>query len=543
MDPSRSLSLDSLITIFSLLQEEDLLRASAVCKVLRISLMLKSPERERRADDSLSPSGLALCSKDTMALERWSFCNLWKLVSGSSLRSWKEYYLRRSHLEMKMKSGRSSCDYSCKSLRGHKGRVVGLAYLAGNDDCFDIESPSPVVCSASTDGTVKAWDLQKGVCLWTSAGRTPLQELTVDPARGVLFTSDSRGTIRSWSGVTGQEEACYDSGFSRSTLVFFSCRDSAFLGVGSPLGSLLVLSCPALSEASRHVVCDAFVLNLLCTSPDQKWIFAGSRENPDGSPKVFWTQGVCFPAEDVLDSVSLLLPCSGCCAACFLPAASARLALLHSESHSSNTSLSIFELGLSESRDLLITRLEDQANDYKHLAGGEHPQRSWEHRDMESAGEAASGGVMQSVEDALIFNRLDKLHQLCSFQVEVSHGPDVILEASSSALLFSAGNHLKVYTLRGDLMADFQDHTQPIAALCVDSFRVVTASRDLSLRVLTWRKDPVHGLSLEGRYHLLGGSLSRSRGFSAVACDYSSIVASVESLDGNDVLKAYVFDF
>lgn len=104
-----------------------------------------------------------------------------------------------------------------------------------------------------------------------------------------------------------------------------------------------------------------------------------------------------------------------------------------------------------------------------------------------------------------------------------------------------------------------------------DSFRVVTASRDLSLRVLTWRNDDV--VALESRYHLLGGSHTMSRycrfhvllwlnclniytffffcilirmsssssGFSHVACDYSSIVASTEGKDGKDVLKAYCF--
>ncbi len=102
---------------------------------------------------------------------------------------------------------------------------------------------------------------------------------------------------------------------------------------------------------------------------------------------------------------------------------------------------------------------------------------------------------------------------------------------------------------------------------------MVTASRDLSLSVLTWKNDPEHGLTLESRYHLLGGSFTRSRyrviaytvtvqfymhrvlmdkltvfiyicrGFTNIACDYSSIVASVESVDGNDVLKAYTFDF
>lgn len=49
--------------------------------------------------------------------------------------------------------------------------------------------------------------------------------------------------------------------------------------------------------------------------------------------------------------------------------------------------------------------------------------------------------------------------------------------------------------------------------LLQDSFRVVTASRDLSLRVLTWRNDSEGGLTLESRYHLLGGSHTMSRSF------------------------------
>ncbi|GAA6069339.1 F-box/WD repeat-containing protein 12 isoform X1 [Tachysurus ichikawai] len=31
-------------------------------------------------------------------------------------------------------------------------------------------------------------------------------------------------------------------------------------------------------------------------------------------------------------------------------------------------------------------------------------------------------------------------------------------------------------------------------------------------------------------------------GFTAVACDYASIVASVEGVNGKDVLKAYIFN-
>lgn len=120
---------------------------------------------------------------------------------------------------------------------------------------------------------------------------------------------------------------------------------------------------------------------------------------------------------------------------------------------------------------------------------------------------------------------------------------DILLEGKgSSTLVVAAHRELKVYTVKGELLCSFKDHTEPICSICVDSFRVVTASRDLSLRVLTWKTDRDKGLTLESRYHLLGGSHSMSRGFSYVVCDYSTIVASVEAVDGKDVLKAYSFN-
>lgn len=50
---------------------------------------------------------------------------------------------------------------ACESFSDSIGRIVGFAYLAGNDGCSDVWNCTPVVCSASTDGTVKAWDIHK----------------------------------------------------------------------------------------------------------------------------------------------------------------------------------------------------------------------------------------------------------------------------------------------------------------------------------------------------------------------------------------------
>lgn len=125
-----------------------------------------------------------------LCLQRWSFCNLAVLGSEHVTHSWKRYFLRRSHLEMKMTKGQSG-GYTCKSLRGHTGRrgvvrnvlcvsqlclssnfniylciclpgrVTGLVYLKGNSAQHpDLWNHSGTVCSASSDGTVRAWNIQ-----------------------------------------------------------------------------------------------------------------------------------------------------------------------------------------------------------------------------------------------------------------------------------------------------------------------------------------------------------------------------------------------
>ncbi|XP_017553743.1 F-box/WD repeat-containing protein 12 [Pygocentrus nattereri] len=471
MDPL-SLPLDCLISVFTFLDEDDLITASYVCKEWHEAAETPWLWRE-------------LC------LHRWGFCNLSQLLSDADRYTWKRYYLRRSSLEMSMKSGRSGGDYTCKSLKGHKGRVISIAYLVENNTIQNSWNSAPIVCSASSDGTVKAWDIHKGVNLWSSSGQNPLTAMFTDPQQCVVGAADSTGTIKLWKGKTGEELASYSSGSSQSTLLFFSMDRSSFLMVGTALGSLLALSSPLLSEVSRHVVCDSFRLNVLLSSPDKKWILTASKESSDFSPKVFWSQSVCCPVKDE-DTVCLNLPVSGCSAAVFLPSQPARLAVIHSEGLGNQKALTVFDLSLKKSK-------------YK-----EEPQA-------------------QQVE---------------SFKLDLSHShSDMILQAKgNSTILVTDGNDLKVYTLKGALIANFKDHLQPIVSLCVDNFRVVTASRDLSLRVLTWRNDRDKGLTLESQYHLLGGSHTMSRGFTQVTCDYASIVASVESVDGKDALKAYVFN-
>ncbi|XP_062871802.1 F-box/WD repeat-containing protein 12 isoform X2 [Trichomycterus rosablanca] len=466
-----NLTLDCLINIFTFLSEEDLIRASCVCKDWNEAAETQWLWRE-------------------MCLHRWGFCNMGQLLSGTGEFTWKRYYLHRSRLEQNMKSGRSGGDYTCTTLRGHTGRIVGFSYLADNTTLQDVWTSSPVVCSASTDGTITAWDVHKGEKLWSSSAQNPLTCIVTDRQRDVVMTSDSAGTIQTWQGQTGAMLASFPTGASRCALLSFSQDADSFLLVGTTLGSLLVLSSPDLSKISGHVVCDSFRLNVLLTSPDHNWILAASSESSDLSPKVFWSSSVCRSVEDD-EPLCSSLPVGGCRAAVFLPSQPARVAVIHSGAQLNQTALTMFDLSLKKSK-------------YK--------------QELQA----------QQVESFQLDLKAPHVH--------------VILQAKGNGtLLLTDANELRVYTIKGAVIASFTDHVLPITSLCVDHFRVVTASQDLSLRVLTWRNDRDKGLVLESQYHLLGGSHTTSRGFTGVECDYASIVASVEAVNGRDALKAYVF--
>uniref|UniRef100_A0A672IVV4 F-box domain-containing protein n=1 Tax=Salarias fasciatus TaxID=181472 RepID=A0A672IVV4_SALFA len=451
---------DCLIQIFTFLSEEDLISASSVCK-----------DWHEAADTQWLWRRLCL--------QRWSFCNLAVLGSGQEDVSWKRYYLRRSHLEMKMTKG-STGGYTCKSIRGHTGKVVGFVYLQGNlSQNPDLWSSSATVCSASTDGTVRAWNIQNGKCLWSSPVQSPLAGIICDEQREVVITADSTGLIKTWQGQTGQEVASFPTASPHCMLLQYNINNDWFLTVGTNMGSVCTLADSSLSKKSSVVVCDSFGVNILLVSPDKKWIVAGTKDSRDLSPKVFHSEE------------NNSLPVSGGQAAVFIPSQAARLAIVHHSQPRGNNALTVFDVSIKKTK-------------YK------------------------SEIQVQQVE---------------SFPVSLNmRHTQILLEArDSNCIMLAAGHQLCVYSLKGALLASFTDHDLPITSICVDSFRAVTASQDLSLRVLTWRRAADGGLKLESQYHLLGGSHTMSRGFTRVACDYSSIVASAEGLDGKDVLKAYSF--
>lgn len=465
---------DCLIHIFSFFHHDDLITVSTVCKKWNEAADTPWLWRE-------------LC------LQRWGFCNITAGGSDHGKQQWKTYFLRRYYLELKMSQGKSGADYTCKSLRGHTGRVVGFVFLKWNHpQLSDFLSSSSTLCSASADGTLRAWDVQKGEQLWCSPAQSPLTGIISAAEHGAVITSDSTGLIKSWNGQTGQEMASYNSTSSQCTLLHFSIDNNYFLSVGNMQGSVHTLASPCLSKLSNLVVCDSFRVDLLLVSPDKKWVLAGTKENDDISPKVICTGTLTSPSEEE-DPLCQCLPFPGCHAAVFLPSYPARLATISSRGLMQNDNvLTVFDISIKKTK----------------------------------------------------YKAEIHVQQVESFEIALRNRASMVnMEArGGSALVVASDSSLMVYSLKGVLLASFQDHKEPITSICVDSFRVVTASKDLSLRVLIWRTDRDKGITLESRYHLLGGSHSMSRGFTNVACDYSSIVASVEANNGHDVLKAYSFN-
>jgi len=108
-----------------------------------------------------------------------------------------------------MESGRPEKDFICKAIAGHKGGIDELAYISTNECRFDGQEKS-VVCTVSSDSTVRAWDVQEGTEIWSS----PLQpaalvNLVTYPRLQLVVTVDKLGLIKVWKAENGREWASF----------------------------------------------------------------------------------------------------------------------------------------------------------------------------------------------------------------------------------------------------------------------------------------------------------------------------------------------
>nr|XP_031298165.1 cyclin-dependent kinase 20 isoform X6 [Camelus dromedarius] len=419
-----------------------------------------------------------------LCLRRWSSCKASQMTLGTQ--TWKQYYLCRSELEFRMESGRPEKDFICKAIAGHKGEIDELAYISTNEYRFNGQEKS-VVCTVSSDATVRAWDLHEGTQIWSS----PLQpaalvNLVTYPRLQLVVTVDERGLIKVWKAEDGCEWASFSLPTYSSALEACDILEGPLLLAACAEGALYTLTVPPLQLLSRVSVFPSNRTSLLC-SPDRQWVFA-STQNSDLGPKVFHTLSLLCPSEDE-PPVYTTLPVELTSRACWAPAEAARLTVMHRNDNGMQLVVTTYELEAKKTR-----------------------------------------------------NRVDILvQQIASFLLPDTMMPPQLMKShGSQVILLVSGSELVLFTVHGLQLAAFQDHQRPITSMWVGQTRVITSSFDLSLRVYLWSKDnklPV----LRSCYHLLGGSHRWASGFTHVESDSMSIVGVEARNIGTSILRSYYF--
>lgn len=314
--------------IFSFLEARDLLRAAQVNKVWNEVSMTKELWRQ-------------LC------LRRWASCKAFPVVVGTQ--TWKKYYFCRSELEFRMESGRPQ-DFICKAISGHTGMIDQLAYVSPHEYRFD-EGARSVVCTVSSDCTVRAWDLQEGSEIWSSAVQpAPLVNVVAYPQLQLVVTVDIQGLIMGWKAKTGSEWAFFSLPASCSSMEACDHPEGPFLLVACDEGTLYTMTVPQLQVVSRVPTFPHSSVSLTC-SPDTQWVFV-SAQGSDLGPKVFYTQPLLHPSEDRLP-VSTTLPIRLSSRACWAPDEAARLMVIHRDDGGVHLVITTFELKATKSRDRL----------------------------------------------------------------------------------------------------------------------------------------------------------------------------------------------
>uniref|UniRef100_A0A667ILP9 Uncharacterized protein n=2 Tax=Lynx canadensis TaxID=61383 RepID=A0A667ILP9_LYNCA len=419
-----------------------------------------------------------------LCLRRWSSCKTSQMTLGTQ--TWKEYYLCRSELEFRMECGRPEKDFICKAIAGHTGEIDELAYISTKECRFDGQEKS-MVCTVSSDSTVRAWDVQEGTEIWSS----PLQpaalvNVVTFPRLQLAITVDERGLIKVWGAENGWEQASFRLPTFSSALQACEHSEGPFLLVACAEGFLYALTVPQLQLRSRTRVFPSSPTSLLC-SPDCQWVFA-STQNSDLGPKVFHTRSLLCLVEDE-PPVSTTLPIWLTSRACWAPDETARLMVTHRNDNGTQLVITTYELRTKQSREGVDV-------------------------------------VVQQMASFLLPNSMTPPHLM------KGHGSQVILLVS--------GSELALFTIHGVQLAAFQDHQRPITSMWVDQSRVITASFDLSLRVYVWNKETKPPV-LKSCYHLLGGSHRWASGFTHVEGDSMSIVGVEARNIGTSILRSYCF--
>nr|XP_060486931.1 F-box/WD repeat-containing protein 12 [Panthera onca] len=323
--------------------------------------------------------------------------------------------------------------------------------------------------------------------IWSSpVQQSSITHLATLPQLHLAFTVDLEGTVKVWNCQDQDALATFPVSQACFSLEVCLTKDGPFLMVGNSEGDIYTLTVPELRGVSK-VHAFKYTVDLLHCSPDKKWVFAsGTHQNI--LPRVFFTECLLKPSEGK-SPLSLSIPFSSCCRACWAPRRTSRITLMYRRGSSKKTGFTTF--------DLMTER-----------TGGRT--------------------VIQA-------------HQVATFLLPVHMESPIWMGASDgNMIVFESGPYLFLFTISGHQLQRFEDHQRTIGNLWADSLHVLTTSMDDSLHVYMWEE--------EGRYpylksccHLehIGSDLTPSCYVSKAICDNVSIVCVVSKNRESSILVMY----
>uniref|UniRef100_A0A8C5YFW9 F-box and WD repeat domain containing 12 n=1 Tax=Microcebus murinus TaxID=30608 RepID=A0A8C5YFW9_MICMU len=367
----------------------------------------------------------------TLYLKRWGVCNLTSEKLGTQ--TWKQLFLHQTKAERQMALARPD-DFICRAVTADLEIFEEVAYLSRNDFTVDGQKRS-IVCVVSSKCMFYTLDVQEGVVLWSSPAQwSRIEYLATIPQMNLAITLDTKGTIKVWNCQDREALAVFAMPRACSSMEAFLSKDGPFLMVGDSGGDIYAFALPGLKNISK-VNAFQHSVNLLHCSPDKKWVFAcGIHEHI--LPKVFLAESLLKPSEDSVP-LSLELPCTSCCSACWTPRAESRITLMFQRGADKAMGFTTFDLATKSTEGHTVIRA----------------------------------------------------HQVANFQLAVGvRSPLQMAAAAEGLIVCTSGLYLFLFTIDGLQLQQLQHHQTLIVNLWVDSLHVLTASMDDSLHVYMWEE-------------------------------------------------------